>query len=557
MAVGRRLARTARGLVWRLLARYPQLGRPASIRFAAEALPRADPWDAIQELRRTMSGRDAVRVVLGLASPDLPFAALLDVEGDAARLYALRAAVGRARSDPFATKADVLVVLLGPNRRRAYGLVPIVARTFNLAEATTVLATTLPDALAAVDPYAPSRQRQAARSVASILSLYPTLLDEMIDAAGTEPDRLAALGDIALDAAQLDGLFTRQDLPRVASLVARTADELPERLRTADNRYSTSDPVGPAPQHRLGLLRTALGAVSRTASRVRAGPFPTRLAVLAFVDLICVVAAMALANSVGGVAGSGGRPDVAPPIDLSTGLTAAGLLVALHVLAVELASGSLPIGMVTSVAWPARLVSAYAMVAAILVTQLLPTPPEGLSLGFGVALLIHLPFVARDLVSKSDLRRAASRVWRDRSADFGRTGVEAAHVYRQRQALNEFLVGRPIRFASVEPVTRRRVPVAAQRDGYLVVDFGRLQELDRVLAQAGTSPLRSGSPAPDLVLLHQPGSEVAAGDALAVIEVDEPDLAEQALPLSRRAFATQTLAHVDRSRNAVGSLSAS
>jgi uncharacterized membrane protein len=527
---------------------------PWLVRLAVDRPGVADPWEAHEQLRARHGLAAAQSIILDVSLGPMTIADVLRLDPGPAAEYAYRAAKAACVRDPFATKSAVISELLAPTRRRAYGLVPAVATGLNLPEAQTVVGALTVDALRLPDPYRPAGQVMAARALASVISLYPMLLDTLVVSDGADPIKGPAIADVAVLAARRDGLLTARDLPAVAPLLAPTADELPERLRPADNRYSTGDDLERATP-RPGAGDAAWAIARYLGSLLRDGPFPVRLGLLLQVDAFLLASGWLASRLMSGLTDLGRLSWTIPQVDLGTGLTGAGILVALHVLALELSSGSLPKGVAARVAWPARLVSAYFVAAVMAISQLLFDGALGLSTVAALVLFLHLPVVARELVSKSDPRRAAQRIWRDRRLDFRSAGRRSADVYRQQADVRQLLATSiRLRHEAVEPVTRRRVPVKAKRDGYVSHDARALKRMDDALGTSLESPYRTGSAAPVFVMIENAGTRVTEGDTLAVALVDEPDLARRALRLGHEAVSEVRLRDVDRTAGAAGGL---
>lgn len=541
----------ASGWLGRTIARHTRLlGRSFLVRKAVGPLADADPWEALGRLKSSISADDAYRVVL---APELAstaaLTALLRADGGRLSPFVERAVRVSLRRNPFELKTPILGIAASGNRR-ILRYVSEIAPTLNDTEARQLFAACAAEALSPADPYGTEETTWASQTVTVLISLYPPLVDELLAAAGSDAGKCAVAGDAVVRAASLHGLVGYGELPRVAPFIAERLSDLPERVRPADNRYSTSDSV-----ERLGTLkfqrwRDRLSSVARTADP-REATFGIRLAVLLAADAVGIGV---LDLAFDGLAG----PRVTlPSVGISEGLTAVGILVALHVLSVELSAGSLPTGIGSAVAWPARLVSAYAVLAVILAASMFPKPLVHLPLAAAVVLLVHVPVVGRDLVSKSDARRAAMRVWRDRRRDFTDAGRLSGRTYQVAAELAVFLEApNHVRRATTEPVTRHRLRVAADQNGYLLVDVDGIRKIDALLARSGKSPLRSGSPAPALVLLSWPGNEVVAGDVLAVLEVDEPEPVRLLLAAVTRAFRPARLGAVERANTGAIALAA-
>jgi hypothetical protein len=547
VAVGRR---HSSGFLARSIARHPKLlGLPPLLRMAVDPLATEDPWEAVGRLQSIIPADQAYRVVLtpALASTSALTALLLADDGRLSP-FAERAVRVSLHRNPFDLKAPILQIAAGGNRE-ILRFVSEIAPTLNDTEARQLFAACAAEALLPADPYGPQATTWASQTVAVLMSLYPPLIDELLAVAGSDAVKGALASDTVVLAASLHGLVSYRELPRVAPLIADRLSDVPERFRPADNRYSTSD------SEQLDTLRflawtERLSAVVRMVDP-REATFRLRLAVLLIADAVGIYV---LVSAMDGV--SGFRVTL-PLFGLSEGLTAIGILVALHVLSVELGAGSLPSGIGYAVAWPARLVSAYAVIAVAVAASLFPKLSVSLPVAGAVVLLIHVPFVARDLVSKSDARRAALRIWRDRRRDFAQAGRLSGRTYQTGTELAALLEApNHLRRATTEPVTRHRLRVAADQNGYLLVDVDGIQETDALLARSDKSPLRSGSPAPALVIVSWPGKETVAGDTLAVLEVDEPEPARLLLAAVTRAFRAARLRTVDRGRAGANALAA-
>jgi hypothetical protein len=546
LALGRDLGFRIRHSIATAVARWPWLlARRSFVRLVADHLGGADPWQAIAELRTVLPADVATRLVLDPRRlPPTVLPNLMQVRHPVARAYAVRAAVTITREQPFPARNVLMRELLAGEREMALALLPEAAQALNLTEAHEVLAIALPLALSQLDPYAPGITAIARRAVVSILAVFPPLVD-LVLGASSDPIQQATSGEMVIAATARSGLLDTSVIPRVAPLVAGTREELPERLRPADNRYSTADTLLPGSHSRRRMVPKLPRAIDQLRAHATLG-FRARLIVLLALDVAAIWLAMTL------FAWLEQDGHKVPTFGLPETLTAAAVLVALHVLAVELAAGSLGAGMLPAVAWPARLVSAYVVAAVFTMSAFVPDAAGLVSPASLAVLLIQFPFVAIDLVSKSDHRRAVERVARDRRADFSLAGLEAARVFGERLAIKGILDhGFRVRRASTEPVTRRRVTLRARRDGYAEISARRLADVDAALTHGAGTPLRTGTPGPSLVLLHDTGSEVMAGDPLAVLQADEPDWAEALTGRVEQVFNVRRLRAVDQARAAV------
>lgn len=549
MALARDLGLGVRHRVAATVARWPRLlARRFLVRLVAGRLGNADPWQAIAELRTVLPEDVATRLVLDpRRMPPRVLSDLMRVRHPSARPYAVRAAVTITREQPFPARDILMRELLAGEREMALALLPEAAQALNLTEAREALAIALPHALRQLDPYAPGITAIARRAVVAILAVFPPLVDPVL-AASSDPIEQATSGELVIAATARSGLLDASVIPRVAPLVAGTREELPERLRPADNRYSTADTLLPGSQSRRRRILRLPRAIDQVDARATLG-FRARLVVLLAFDGTAMWLAMMLFSWLD----ENGQK--VPSFGLPEALTAAAVLVALHVLAVELAAGSLGAGILPAVAWPARLVSAYIVAAVFTVSAFVPDASGLVSPASLAVLLVQFPFVAIDLVSKADHRRAVARVARDRRADFSLAGLDAARVYIERLAIKRILDrGLRVRRASTEPVTRRRVTLRARRDGYVELSARRLADVDTALGQGAGTPLRTGVPGPSLVLLQDTGSEVMAGDPLAALQADEPDWGEALTGQAEQVFNVRRLRAVDRARAAVRQL---
>jgi hypothetical protein len=480
---------------------------------------------------------DPEHAPVGLLAP------LLQVPDDS---YAERAALSIARRNPTGTKPLLIIELLAGRHSPALDLVPEVAAILNLTEARLVLAVALPVALRTVDPYAPGLVLTASRSVSSVLANYPSLVDEVLATVASDPKSSSVVADLVILAIARNALLSWDRIPDLAAVLASTPDELAERCRPADNRYSTSDALS-APIR--GPRARALSWARRARLRYVSGGFRVRLLAALVID----IAMIGLLSSV--VTNLDALGTNIPELGLGEALTLAGLLIALHVFAVELASGVLPQGLVATVAWPVRLVSAYAVAALAVLGALIPQASTGLGPAAAALLLMHVPVVAQDFVAKSDMRRATRRVSRDRAHDAAQAGIRAGLAFRNRAEVNRVLsVTTRIRRASAEPVTRRRLTVVSGRSGYLSVNPAGLSDLEATLASSGESTLTTGRRPPSVALLTDPWREVSQGDLIAVIEVDEPEMITRLRRKLRESVRVVGEPVADRSREAIANL---
>lgn len=492
-------------------------------------VPRAgfpEPTAALADLSRTLGEDKAINLLFDDEPPDAAiWARLFDEEyGEVAVPYVMSATLQAAKREPLEAKKRVLAALLAGNRSLACYLLPEVASYLDAVEAVQVFELLARDALQPIDPYAPSGQGGPAAALAAVIALYPDLVGRLITRAGSDPTVGGIAGDIVLLAmAHRRTVTAVKHLPAIVAVLAENVELVPERVRTADSRYSIVDHARPSTRPRRGPLSNL---------RRRFGGLGFRVVALLLADGLAIVSGSEVVS----------RLDLAV-VRLGAGeaFAALAVLVAVHVVAVELAAVKLPGGFLSRVGWPARMISAYSVATVWLIAGLLPTDlrdlSEPVSVMSATLFLAHLPAILIDLVGKSDRRRAAKRAFADRAHDMATAGRASANTHRALKAFQDRERSwKHIRRSLSEPVRHRRVAIRAARAGFIAFDLDRLDALDSSLDGLAVSALAGFGSSPSLALLVQPGHEVAEGDLVATLEADEPDLIESLSPQIRLAI---------------------
>lgn len=510
---------------------------------AARAAPSYIPW--IREFSSVIGHAEAFDYFLAVGPPGNKLRGLL------LRLYSLAeadiafpAARQLAREAPGEAKDAVMAALLAGDNPLAVLLIPEVTGYLSVAEGDRAFERVVGDALRPLDPYAHGALGDARRGAATLLATFPALLDDLVSRVGAadQTTKLIA-GDLAVAALALGRNLGASHVPSFVSLLAVSLGALPAQLATADSRYSVADPLG-----------TRSRGESAASTNVRMGAaalasYPARL-----------FGGVGLATAVGAAAVVLPSPLERLRVGPAEIFGAAAVVIALHVLAVELAANKLPSGFVHRVSWPVRLVLAYlatavgisaAIAAAALTSDTRTLMLRVAAISF-LLLLVLLPAVVRELVGKSDALQAARRIGRDRGFDMWLAARNSTESFRNRARAEAVISTLPfVGRVSTEPASRRHLRVLAKADGFVNVNIPKLADVDAFLR--ANAP--DDGPQAEVALLTQHGNPVRRGDVLAAVLADEPNVASRAASLVGRSVDVEAIGASLRAQETMQALS--
>ncbi len=365
----------------------------------------------------------------------------LELAGDASRTQAALTAVRRAPTR-----------MLQPQRNAIF------ARAWMLARQP-------------IDPYQPNALHHAARSAAAaLLAEHPQL-------------RLTALPDLASPAygRQLQLVYaaalqaTCSDIGDVFSETLATLNPTQAQAlmfaRDCDRDFSAADPLeSPDTTNRWSTARWLL----------RLPGLPAVRGVLALLIAPALGAACALAVT------ALWRTPHHLPLDTGLIVAVAGILVAIHVFAAELAAERLPGLVARATSMPLPLWAGYGSIAALYILAV--WHPRGheaqtrdrLAAGVIVSLVVSLIVALRQLLSRTDSAVAARLFAGVETRRATRSGAQVgrmhASVVQARAMLSSMAWVRP---TSSAPLSMRSLPVTVHDDGYLILRTRTLTKLDR------------------------------------------------------------------------------
>jgi hypothetical protein len=388
-----------------------------------------------------------------------------------------------------------------------------------------------------VDPYEPNPLHTAARTAAAaLLAEHPDLRQKALSDLGAAGHgrQLQLVYAAALQSVQ-DGLAD-------AFVEALAAIGPSERgaitfARDCDRDFSATDPIA-----ETGSERHSLAPMIR-------GYRPPR----AVLGAACFLLAPAAGAGTGLL--ERGLWQVPRHLPLDTGIivTVAGILVAIHVFASELAADRLPgpVARVTSMSL--ALWAGYGSIAALY--ALAVWHPKGheaqtrdaLAIGVIAALLLSLAGALRQLLSRTDSAVAARVFASEETRRAARSGRQVGRMHRSvieaRAMLSALGWIRPTISA---PLSVRGVTVGIARDGYLTLRHRTLNRLDR------GSWWHSGA---RLWLFGTTGSLVHPGDAVArLVPPAEETLTTSTRRLTQRLFKIQSQDTAERTAEALSAL---
>ncbi len=430
--------------------------------------------------------------------------------------------------DANRTRAALLAVRRAPERILAPQRQAIFTRAWHLAAQS-------------VDPYAPSALHDAARSAAASLLAEHTDLRDSALADITDP---AARQLRLVYAAGLQG--ARDSLADAVGLALAAMKPSEQAAltfaRDCDRDFSAADPLvtgdGQGRLARVGrlLLRRPTFRLWRWVA-----PAAWLLGVPAF------GAGLALAvNAIWGI-----HRHVT--LDIGTIVAVAAVLVAIHVVASELAADRLPGLVARATSVPLPLWGGYGCVLALYGLAVWQpdrhdTHTRGvLAIGVIGALAVSLALSLRQLLSRTD-NTVAGRIFASgevrRSVRSGRAvGRMNKAVLAARSDTAALMWVRPTMSA---PLSVRRAEITSAREGYLVLRPRILRQLDRgQWWREGARLWLSGV----LGALVHPGDEVAS-----IVPTREELLSERTLSDANKLFSVRKLAGAERTGEAIGAL---
>ncbi len=516
----------------RLLARTPSLLGMSSGELA-DILKAEDPAQRACLLGWVPEGMNARQVLaavdrLGLVGPAAVLLADLALPTGALSLALYEAIALDAAGDPDRTRSALLAVRRAPERMLAPQRAPIFARVWRLAEQP-------------VDPYAPSALHDAARSAAAVL------LAEHVDLRPGALEALAAPNARQLRLVYAAGLQgARGSLgDAVGEVLAATRPAEQAAIgfaRDCDRDFSAADPV---------LVRGSSRWRAR-ASRLLERRHSVRVWRW-LAPAVCLVGVPAAGAGLALAANALRAFDYKVTLSTGTVVAVAGVLVAIHVVASELAADRLPGLVARATSVPLPLWAGYGSVAALY--GLAVWQPSGhavqtrsvITVGVIAALALSLVLSLWKLLSRTD-NVVAARIFASgevrRAVRSGRAvGRMHSSVLTARSDTAALLWVRPTISA---PLSVRRAPIETGREGYLVMRGRVLRKLNR------DGWWRDGA---RLWLSRVLGTLVHQGDEVAsiVLPADET-LSERTRRDAHRLFAVRRLAGAERTGEAIGAL---
>jgi hypothetical protein len=500
------------------------------------------------ELRRLARSQDpAKRAILsGRVTAEIgPAAVLSAVDQDetigAAALLFDDAPAGAGERSQALYRAIVLDSASFPLRQHTAMLcVRRHADEITTAHAKAILRRCLNLAAQPVDPYGPSTLAMAARTAAAaLLARKPELDVEAL----RELDRP---GVALVQAAALQGRRVRVADGLAAALEAMRPE--PRRAlgfaRDCDRQYSALDSTEPTP-----------GRVERLLAAGRRGALRCVVTLRAPLRAVGVVALVATGLGVGlGV--DAWIVNLPNDVTVSAGeaLTALGLLVAVHVLSAELAADRLagPIARATS--FPLSLQAGYLAGLALLVRSLLVPRRSDLAgysaatIGIVAALVLLVLAALVTLLSRTDPVRAVQSFGKRRRPGVLAAGRTLGHLQRSSVSQRELLSGFAWATSILSPPRgERRIPIVAQRSGYLLFSERRVRAAAKRPAFRDER-VRLTTAAPI-------GQAISAGDeAFSLIPTEDFDLSRSELRKARRLLRVRAHRDIDEIGEYVGTL---
>lgn len=502
------------------------------------------------ELRRILTDRQSAQraMLLSYSSPGLTARAVLDgvdrealVAPAAVLLSTLQAEPGTlslALSEAITldlagselqTRTAFLAVRRAPERVLAPHRLGIFRRAWSFSEQP-------------VDPYQPSALHYAARSAAA--ALISKHSDVRAEALSSLPRAAQRRQLMLVYAAGLQGIQAQlaEEFVRVLAVTDTSEQDVLGFARDCDRDFSAQDPV---PTQGAPWWRTALEQLRRALTT----PRPPRLVSIAASILGWPVCGAGFVLAVDQIVA------IHYNAKLGTGtiVAIAGVLVAIHVVASELAADRLPGLVARATSVPLPLWGGYGSVA-VLYGLALWEPGRShqhlhslLAIGVAIALALSLVAALSRLLSRTDNVVAAQIFASGEARRAARAGRKVGRLHRSiltsRSKMNAMSWIRPTGSA---PLSVRGYSVCSGSEGYLVISERVLSRLDR------DERWRDGS---RLWVSEVPGSLVHRGDALATLALPGNAVLKYSTRSEvQRLFRTRRLAGAERAAEAVTAL---
>lgn len=403
-------------------------------------------------------------------------------------------------------------------------------------EAAEIIEKLRPIALAPVDPYSEAPVEQAQRTMASLMAEFPALAvalaDEKVDDAQTP-----ARKQVLLQALGLRGPLTVEDyLGKLASALATNLEDLRSSIREADDMYSAAEPLKepvPPPRPSSWIIY----------------PFIALLFGLFFIVILVAGATKCTPELAAdmpvalGAACSSELPEGVPRSLLPVLLPLLGIVAAIHVLAIDLASGRFPRKGASTVALAPGFVAAYAFLAGSMLFQLtvgyllLDERDEGLFTAGGFIVgLLSLILVIWEVLRSQDPRLVARRIAARHRGVAKAAGRSLAKLMNsQSEWARQRLTFRWVKYGMSVPTRQRGAVHEAPHRGFIAYDLRGLRRLDEHLDRLNEAGRMSGPRKREAILLKTPGAEAAIGEVVSVALTDDPAELEELERGLRRA----------------------
>jgi hypothetical protein len=364
-----------------------------------------------------------------------------------------------------------------------------------------------PLALQRPDPYSFNANQIAQAATAALLAERPDLLESWPreTCVGVEEEIRRA---IVIQAFSLGRTLTvRSHFGPMSHEFGDMPEKIVGVLRQIEDKYSISDQYF---------------AMDRRVSRFSPSPHPTvPVAIGALLGAVSIIVAARTQLEIPGT--------ILPVIDALLPLL--GIIAAVHLLAIDLASGRMPRLATIVVATSPGILTAYGFIIASIIysfvgTALWPLDTDSRRIWSSLTLLVSFMFlipVVYELLRAQDVQAVARSLAHRNWMNVRRAASEYAAVVENnrswRTAARSF---KNIRQGFETPVARRFKPIVADRAGILRLDTAWFHDADAVLEEINVSRSEYSPRKHEIIILRIPGSLVSRGEPVAVIVTDEP-----------------------------------
>lgn len=479
---------------------------------------REDVSDLIQN-----SPRDVVVTLLLMAPPaklsNVEIKPVFSLVGD--RLWSERASRGLiawAQAQPATAIESCAIWLANPSGlnahqlRIALRLISEHASMMSQALARFIFDSIKPTALKRPDPYSFNGILPAQEAVAALLAEWPELSREWIKEELPAPEAARRRRILTQSFALNRELTVREHLGPMMLAVWSDSDAALSALKNIDNKYSVSDQYGDSKRKAYRPWPTLPIA------------FPPAFGVLLTALIVTLASRVPLSLS-----------RTAPSV-LDALLPLLGIIAAVHLLAIEIASGRLPrLATITVVTSP-RILFAYGFLISSVAfsyagTWLWSFDPSEERVWVVLTLLLSfaaLAMVIYDLVQAQDTRAVARVLARRNHRHAKRAAIEFGDILQESQEWEKTLSHlRNIRSAIGPPVARRHSIVSAKHGGIVRVNLRHAERADAQVDEAFENPTHQSLHKTEILLFKKPGTSVSRGEPLAAVVTDEPRLARR------------------------------